>query len=248
MAGETNPGEVLNLINNLALNKPSDLSGISPKLIKIGSSVLANPLAQIFNKSFVEGIFPDNLKVAKVFPVHKGESITVMSNYRPISILPIISKLLETLMQARLMDFITRSNIIYELQFGFQKNKSTEKAVLSICAKIVVAIDKKENACCILLDFAKAFDTVNHNILISKLEHYGIGGTQLNCFRSYLNNRKQCVQIGQTISSLQTVQCGVPQGSILGPLLFLMFINDINQSSNLVDFHLFADDTSVFLF
>ena len=118
--------------------------------------------------------------------MHKGESIAVMSNYRPISILPIIRKLLEKLMQC------------------------------------------------------------NHNILISKLEYYGIRGTQLNWFKSYLSNRKQCVQIGQTVSSLQTAQCGVPQGSILGPLLFHLCVNDISQSSNLVNFHLFADDTSVF--
>ena len=243
---ETDPGEVSDILNKLDIKKASDIYGISPKLIKSASLPLSFLLAQVFNRSFQLGQFPDNLKVAKVKPFHKGDSKLIVSNYRPISLLPIISKVFEKIMYKRLMEFLKSENILYKQQFGFQKAKSTEEAIIDIQAKIVEALERKEHPCCIFLDFAKAFDTVNHSILINKLNHYEIRGNTLDWLKTYLTNRKQCVEIGNYKSNLETITYGVPQASVLGPLLFLIYINDIPKSSTVLNFHLFADDTSIF--
>ena len=150
-------------------------------------------------------------------------------------------------MHKRVYDFFIPHIIIYEHQFGFQKNKSTSLAVLDIYSKLIKSIENKEFSCCIFLDFAKAFDTVNHDILLSKLEHYGITGIVNDWFRSYLSLRPQKVKINGFLSDEQYIQCGVPQGSVLGPLLFLIYINDMPYASKILDIHLFADDTSIFI-
>jgi len=151
------------------------------------------------------------MKFAKVIPIHKGGSKTVISNYRLISLLPIFSKLLEKLMRSRMINFLVNKNIIYEKQFGFQRGKSTEHAIIDIQSKMIDALDNKEHPCCVFLDFAKAFDTIYHHILVSKLNYYGIRGNVLDWMRSYLENRQQCVQVGNLQSKFQTVECGVPQ-------------------------------------
>ena len=146
----------------------------------------------------------------------------------------------------RLIEFVERNNILTKNQFGFQKHKSTELAVTSIISHITSSSQNKEASYCIFLDFAKAFDTVNHEILIEKLKHYGIRNNALLWFKSYLSNRTQFIQIGDKLSDVGNIKHGVPQGSILGPLLFLIYINDIIESSNILKFFLFADDTTVF--
>ena len=244
---EIEPGEVHELLSKLDISKSGDTYNITPKLLKIAANALCNPLTRIFNKSFELGSFPDLLKLAKVIPIHKAGSKMVASNYRPISLLPIISKIFEKVMYLRLYKFIQKNKILCEKQYGFQKGKSTELAILlDLQSKIIDALEKGKKPCSVFLDFAKAFDTVNHDILIHKLNHYGIRGEALSWISSYLKNRKQYVEINNNNSSLTVIENGVPQGSVLGPLLFLLYINDITHVSQVLTFYLFADDTSVF--
>ena len=181
-----------------------------------------------------------------ITPTFKGGSKPDVSNYRPVSVLPTISKILEKLMLFRLTKFLDKRNIIYEHQFGFQKNRSTTLAVLDLNTRIIKPLDNGNYAASVFLDFAKAFDTVNHEILIDKHENYGVRGTVKFWFES-LKNRHQIVKIGDTLSDKMQITCGFPQGSILGPILFSLYINDIKNSSKILKFFLFADDTSTFL-
>ena len=179
-------------------------------------------LANLFNQSFSHGVFPSILKTAKVIPIHKKLSKLSCSNYRPISILSNIDKIIERLMHKRLYNFVEENQIVYPLQFGFRKNFSTTLALLSLTEEIQQEMDKGRFGCGIFIDFQKAFDTVDHNILVKKLDHYGIRGVSNSWFKSYLNNRKQYVSINGFNSELNDIKCGVPQGSVLGPLLFLL--------------------------
>ena len=243
---ETTPGEVAKIISNLGANKASDIYGNSNKFLKMGGETATEIIVILFNQSIAQGVFPQPLKNAKVIPCHKGDSILEMSNYRPISLLPIFSKVFEKLMYTRVIAFINKHKILYKNQFGFQSNMCTEYAVNSLINNVTKCLENQETGICIFLDFAKAFDTVNHDILLKKLEYYGIRGIAQNWFKSYLSNRMQGTDIGGIQSSLNYIKCGVPQGSVLGPLLFLLYINDIVNSSKLFQFTLFADDTSLF--
>ena len=243
---ETTPDEVYKIISDLDGKKSSDIYNISPDVVKLNAQIISQILTIIFNISIKEGCFPTAMKSAKINPIHKGDSVLLVGNYRPISLLPIFSKIFERLIYNRIVAFITENKILSELQFGFQKNKSTEQAVTSIVSSLDQAKLEKKSSYCIFLDFAKAFDTVNHEILLSKLDHYGIQGTSQKLFRTYLSNRTQQTEINGVLSEKGIIKHGVPQGSVLGPLLFLLYINDISESSNILKFFLFADDTTVF--
>ena len=240
---QTDFGEVHYILSTLDVNKSGDIYGISPRLLKTARSELAGNLTLLFNMSLRTGVFPDILKIANIIPIYKDGSRLNPANYRPISLLPIIGKILEKIIYTRLYKFMEKYKIINKQQYGFQKNKSTEHALIDIHEHILQSIEHKETPCCVFLDFAKAFDTVNHTILLRKLEHYGIRGVANNLLESYLGNRKQFVSVGGSTSDVELVQHGVPQGSILGPLLFLIYINDIIYSSTLLKFFLFYLNT-----
>ena len=240
--------EILNLISTLNNNKSSGPFSIPTDIFKMTGNIMASPLTEIINLSFSTGIYPNNLKIAKIIPVFKNKGSNLQcNNYRPISLLSNINKIFEKLMYTRLYNFLDIHNCIYNLQFGFREKHSTNHALFSITEKIREALDNNNFACGICIDLQKAFDTVDHNILLQKLNHYGIRGIANNWFNSYLSNRTQFVSINGFQSKTKNISIGVPQGSVLGPLLFLIYINDLNVAINYAIVHHFADDTNLLI-
>ncbi len=242
----TNASEVINIASAFQNKRSFGFDNIPVNVMKLSISYIAEVLAVIINCSLDTGIFPDTLKVARVCPIFKSGEKNDFQNYRPISVLPSFSKIFEKVVQSRLLSYLYSNNILCNNQFGFRKNHSSYMALIELYDKISLAIDNKEFAIGIFIDLSKAFDTLDHNILIKKLEHYGIRGKALDWFRSYLFNRKQCVSLNGVMSDYKSITYGVPQGSILGPLLFILYINDIVNCSEHFIFILFADDTNLF--
>lgn len=226
--------------------KAAGYDNISMSVIKLSIDLISRPLTHILNLSLSRGIVPDKMKIAKVIPLYKAEDKSIFSNYRPVSILPAFSKILEKVFYNRLLKYLNKHDILCANQYGFRKGHSTSLALVDLYDKISEAIDKKEFAVGIFLDLSKAFDTVDHSILFAKLEWYGVRGIALNWIKNYFSDRKQFVQVDDSSSTMKSTTCGVPQGSILGPLLFLIYINDICNVSSLAKLILFADDTNLF--
>ena len=207
---------------------------------------IADVLSYIINLSFSSGQFPDELKIAKVCPVFKGGLRSSFLNYRPISVLQSFSKIFEKIVYNRLESYILSNNILINNQYGFRPVHSTYMAMLDMVNKVSESIDNHEVSIGIFIDLSKAFDTLNHSILLSKLKLYGIREIPLLWFQDYFANRKQCVCFNNATSRLRLITGGVPQGSILGPLLFILYVNDIVNCSKLLHFIFFADDTNLF--
>ena len=214
---------------------------MSNKLIKNIINSIATPLTTVINKSLNEGIFPDDMKIAKIIPLYKAGDEKLPNNYRPISILATLSKVLEKVVYEQLEEHFT-TNYLTDEQFGFLKAHSTMDAVNNFIGNISRNRSRK-TAVAVFLDLRKAFDTVDHNILLEKLKIYGLDNIALNWFRSYLTNRTQMTVVRDAKSGKLIIKTGVPQGSILGPLLFILFINDITNATELI-LSLFADDTT----
>jgi hypothetical protein len=234
------------IINSLNTKNSSGHDGISVRVLKRLSPALIKPLTLIINQSFLTGNFPDKLKIARVVPLFKKGDDTDVNNYRPISLLTAISKIFEKAGFLQIYNYFHSNKLFHKGQYGFLPQRSTELAALEFIDRISLEFEKKLNPFTLFMDLSKAFDTLDHNILLHKLQYYGIEGTSLQWFASYLSNRKQYVDINNTKSDYATLTTGVPQGSILGPLLFLIYVNDITYSSEYFTFILYADDTTLF--
>ena len=241
----TDPMEILNLLDKFSPNITGP-DKIPAKFIKFGAPALSNILTVLVNNCFATGKFPQTLKIARVTPIYKDGPKDTPENYRPISIISALSKLIEKLTYNRLIQYINKNSILNSSQFGFRSAHSTIHAITSIHETILENTNADKHSISIYLDLSKAFDSVNHQILLNKLEHYGIRGIALKFFKSYLYNRQQYTCVNGEVSEILSVICGVPQGSTLGPLLFLLYINDLASASNFY-VSLFADDTCLLL-
>ena len=241
----TKPDDIEKIIRNLKPKSSAGCDNISTKLLKEIENVISRPLSIIINQSLCTGIFPDKLKIAKVIPLYKKDDDRSFGNYRPISLLSSISKIFERVAFNQLYEYFTSNGLLYESQYGFRKLHSTELAALEFTDRISQEMDAKKIPFSISLDLSKAFDTLDHKVLLTKLHYYGIRDIALNWFRSYLTKRTQYVDCNGVSSSIREIETGVPQGSILGPLLFIIYMNDIHTVSDNLNFILYADDTTL---
>ena len=239
--------DVVNVIDKLPSKTSSGVDGISTNLLKDIKYLISKPLMLIINQCLETGIFPSKLKIAKVIPILKRSDETIFDNYRPISILSSISKVFERIIFNQIHNYFHVNNLYFCSQYGFRKEHSTELVMLELIDRITQHLDKGTTPINVhvYLDLSKAFDTLDHNIMLHKLKYYGIEGTALRLFESYLNERQQYVDLDGTTSNNNRILTGVPQGSILGPLLFIIYINDIAKSSKHFNFIIYADDTTL---
>lgn len=240
--------ETKEIIRKVAVKNSAGYDGIPCSILIHIIDFIAPVLTELINSSFCQGIFPDNLKTAIVIPIHKKNDSMDIANYRAVCLLSVFSKVYENAFYNRLIKFINNNNIFYKYQFGFRKGLSTQDAMVSFINYILEQLDKNQKVVGIFFDFTRAFDMVDHSILLKKIYNYGIRGPAYNWLCSYLSNRTQKVILKSGAkeyhSDLRSLRVGVPQGSTLGPLLFLLFINDINKTLNFGHVSLFADDTA----
>ena len=227
------------------MSRSNGHDSISSELLKLVNIDISDCITLIINQFLRSGIFPDQLKIAIVTPIYKKDDKKLNKNYRPISVLPVISKVFETVICDQLNEYFTSNNLFSPQQYGFRKNSSTELAALELIDRLLAQLNSQMIPINFYIDLSKAFDSLNHEILLYKLSHYGVNGIFSTLLRSYLSNRKQYVTIGDVKSAVLSITSGVLQGSIIGSLLFNIYINNIIKSSAKFIFILYADDTTL---
>ena len=241
---------ISNLLKTCSINKPARTDDVSGRFLKDVANVLAIPqiffhptaITQICNLSIKLSHLPKDCKEVKLKPLYKKGTKTDLKSYRPTSLQPIVSKIFEKVMHDQTMEYLTDNNILYKYQSGFHKNHSTDTSLSYLIDKILTGFDSGLLTGMILIDLQKAFDTINHDILLRKMASLGFSNHSIMWFQSYLSDRSFRVNIKNKYSSTAKIECGVPQGSILGPLLFLLYVNDMKQAVN-CDLFLYADDS-----
>ena len=230
----------------LDVSKAPGIDEIPSRFLKDGAEILAKPISDIINLSIKLSTFPDKCKIAKLIPLFKKGSKTDPKNYRPISLLPLLSKLIEKAIHIQTQEYLDKHGLLYKFQSGFRKNFSTDSCLVHLSDFIINGMDKGLHTGMILIDLQKAFDTLDHDILLEKMECLTFKKPVIKWFKSYLSNRKFFVLLEGVFSEEGLLTCGVPQGSILGPLLFLIYINDLPQALSETASNLYADDTCIY--
>ena len=238
--------EVLIEIKKLKMSKPSGIENLSTKVLKDALGILAHQFTWLINLSVSTSNVPNDWKKAKITPIPKDGGLSNVNNYRPIAILPVTSKILEHLIHTQTKKYVDNNNFLDVNQGGFRKNNSTTAATASVLDGIYTNINQQQITYAIFIDFKKAFDSINHKILLNKLAKLGFHDQTIKWFESYLTNRTQYTVVNEMKSSLLDITCGVPQGSVLGPMLFLIFINDIKTAIKYSGYKLYADDTVLY--
>ena len=233
---------IIKLLKCMDINKAAGIDNLSGRFLKDGAQILASPIAQLCNLSISLASFPNDCKIAKLKPLFKKGSKTDPKNYRPISLLPLVSKVIEKVIHDQTTTFLTENNILYKFQSGFRNNHSTDFCLSFLNDKILKGFDSGMSTGMILIDLQKAFDTIDHQILLQKMSFLGFSTQSSKWFESYLSNRTFRVNIENSFSDTADLNCGVPQGSILGPLLFLLYVNDMSQAVD-CELFLYADDS-----
>lgn len=242
----TNETEVKEMIGSLKHKHSSGVDGISSITLKCVANYISLPLAHIFNHAIVQGLFPNSFKKAIITPLYKKGDRKTPGNYRPISLISSVSKVFEKILCARIQNYLTKHNVVSSSQFGFQKNKSAQDAIAELTGGVYASLDAGKCSACVFIDLAKAFDTVSHPLLLQSLEEIGVRGTPLKLFRSYLKDREQMVKVNGVLSDVRMIKYGVPQGTVLGPLLFILYVNNLFNLSTRGRIISFADDTAIY--
>ena len=242
----TNIEEIEKIIKSLKAKNSSGYDQISNKILKKIYPGIIHGLEILFNKSLQNGIFPNNMKLSIISPLYKGNTKTEIINYRPVSLLPTISKVLEKIVHIRVTKFLSKYKILYEGQYGFREKRSTSDAILDLTGNVVENINRGFFTLCLFLDMSKAFDSLYHGTVMKKLEFYGIRGIPLSWFRSYLLDRIMKVKFKNCISNSFIIEYGTPQGSVLGPLIYIILANDLVKSLKICNAITYADDTTIY--